>query len=469
MSRRGAPPTIPDRPPGRRTDSRRAGPDNVRAVAAWIIDRTLASRAPAESFLGSAAERFDERDQRLLRELVFGTLRWLRRLDQVIERASARRLAEIQPELATILRVAALQLLFLDRVPAHAAVSEAVDQAHLRSHRGGASFVNAVLRRIAREPSLAAWPVDTDDPVRRLAVEKSHPDVLVARWIRNFGAAAAERLLDANNRPKPLHLLAFRDRGGREVLAEELIDAGLEVEPCRLSPVGLTVREGNPFATAAFARGAFYVQDEASQAAALLPPPRPGERVLDAAAAPGGKGLALLACEPAIRLVSADLSLARLATVAENGRRLGRRLALAVADAAAPPWAGSFDRVVLDAPCSGTGTLRKHPELKWRWSESELARLAAQGERLLGACARAVATGGVLTFVTCSLEPEENEEVAARFLAAWPDFEPVDPTEGAEPAQRAALDPRGFWRLPTGDDHDGFTVHAFRRARRARG
>lgn len=465
MSRRPAPPSVPDRPAGRRTDSRRAGSDGVRAVAAWIVDRTLAARAPAESFLASAAERFDERDQRLLRELVYGTLRWLRRLDHVIERASARRLAEIQPELLTILRVATLQLLFLDRVPAHAAVSEAVDQAMLRSHRGGASFVNAVLRRIAREPALDAWPVELADPARRLAIERSHPDALVARWLAQFGEAATLRLLDADNRPKPLHLLAFRDRGGREALAEDLIDAGLEVEPCRLSPVGLTVREGNPFATAAFDCGAFYVQDEASQAAALLPPPRPGERILDAAAAPGGKGLALLAYEPEIRLVSADVSLARLSTVAENGRRLARRLALVVADATAPPWAGRFDRVVLDAPCSGTGTLRKHPELKWRWSEPELARLAAQAERLLGACAEAVAPGGVLCFITCSLEREENEDVAARFLAGRAEFTAVDPAGSADAVALAPGSASGFWRLPTGEDHDGFTVHVFRRAR----
>jgi 16S rRNA (cytosine967-C5)-methyltransferase len=121
--------------------------------------------------------------------------------------------------------------------------------------------------------------------------------------------------------------------------------------------------------------------------------------------------------------------------------------------------------VVLDAPCSGTGTLRKHPELKWRWNEPELARLAAQAERLLGACAEAVAPGGLLSFVTCSLEREENEDVAARFLAARTEFTRADPAENADPVARAAGPAPGFWRLPTGDDHDGFTVHVFRRAR----
>jgi 16S rRNA (cytosine967-C5)-methyltransferase len=283
----------------------------------------------------------------------------------------------------------------------------------------------------------------------------------VARWLDRYGATATAALLDANNRPRPLHLLAFRDRGGRELLAEELIDAGLEVEASRLSPVGLTVREGNPFTTQAFERGAFYVQDEASQAAALLPPPRPGERVLDAAAAPGGKGLALLAYEPSVRLVSADVAVARLSTLAENARRLRRPLAMVAADAAASPWARGFERVVLDAPCSGTGTLRKHPELKWRWSEAELARLAEQAERLLAACAAAVAPGGLLAFITCSLEAEENEAVAARFLAARVDFAPADPGAGDGFGGHA----KGRWHLPTGGDHDGFTVHVFRRER----
>lgn len=465
MSRRGSSAPSDGRPPGRRAESRRAGADSVRAVAAWIVERTLASRAPAESFLAAAAERFDERDQRLLRELSLGTLRWLRRLDQVIAAAAARRFEEIQVELRTVLRVAVFQMLFLDRVPAHAAVSEAVDQAHQRSHRGGAGFVNAVLRRIAREPSLAAWPVEETDPVRRLAIDKSHPDALVARWLARFGETATARLLDANNRPRPLHLLAFRDRGGRELVAEQLIDEGIEVEPSRLSPVGLTVRDGNPFATRAFARGAFYVQDEASQAAAFVPPPRAGERVLDAAAAPGGKGLALEALEPAIELVAADLSPARLATLAENGRRLSRPLRLVCADAAAPPWAQRFDRVILDAPCSGTGTLRKHPELKWRWSEVELHRLAEQAERLLESAAAAVAPGGWMCAITCSLEPEENESVGAALLARHPEFSPVDLAPLVDPSVAFAVAGPGLWRLITDADHDGFSVQVFHRER----
>jgi 16S rRNA (cytosine967-C5)-methyltransferase len=453
-------PSEPER--SRRLTPRRTTDESVRAAAAWVLDQTLGASSSVEIHLRTALGRFDERDGALLRELVLGCLRWLRRLDHVVALASHRRFEEIESALRGPLRVGAYQLLFLDRVPDYAVVDEAVEQALQRTHRGGASFVNAVLRRIAREPRLAAWPVADGDPVRRLAIEESHPDFLVRRWRERFGETRTRQLLAANNRPKPMQLLAFRDRGGRELLAERLIDEGIDVEPATLSALGLTVRAGNPLATRAFAEGDCYVQDEASQAAALLPSPRPGERVLDAAAAPGGKSFALLAAEPSLRPVLADLGLARLGTVRDNLRRLRRRLPLLAADAGRPPFARGFDRVVLDLPCSGTGTLRKNPELKWRLSEREVGRLATQAERLLGRCAELVAPGGKLVAITCSLEVEENEAVAERFLAAHRGLELAD--LGALAAPLAAhVEGPGRWRVLPEGDHDGFTVHVFQR------
>jgi 16S rRNA (cytosine967-C5)-methyltransferase len=334
-----------------------------------------------------------------------------------------------------------------------------VDQAHQLTHRGGASFVNGVLRRIARAPRLEDWPVEEDDPVRRLAIETSHPDFLVARWLSRFGEARTHSLLDANNRAKPLHLLAFRDRGGRELLAESLIDEGMEVEPASLSPLGLIVRSGNPLASAAFQSGALYVQDEASQAAALIPPPRPHERILDAAAAPGGKSFALLAWEPEVDLTLADVSLGRVLTLRSNLRRLRRSLPLAVSDAGAPPFQGSFDRVVLDLPCTGTGTLRRHPEIKWRISEPEIGRLSSQALRLLEGMWSLVAPGGVLAAITCSLEREENEDVMARFLAAHTGLAPLPLEDLVERNIAAGITGPGSWRILTGADHDGFSVN----------
>jgi 16S rRNA (cytosine967-C5)-methyltransferase len=439
--------------------------ESVRSVAVRIVERTLQSRSPVDAFLLGAAEGFDERDQALLRELVLGTLRWMKRLDHVLVEGSGRRLEQIQSDLLSILRVAIYQLLFLDRVPAHAIVSEAVDEAHRRSRRAAASFVNAILRRISREPRLEAWPVRIESPVERLAVETSHPELVVRRWLDRFGEVRTRSLLDANNRQKPMHLLAFRGKGGRELLAESLIEEGIEVEPSRISPVGLVVRDGQPLRTASFRRGEFYVQDEAAQFVALLPRPRPGERVLDAAAAPGGKGLALLAAEPTIALASADLSLPRLATLAANHRRIGAASRIVAASATASPFRSRFDRVLVDYPCSGTGTFRKHPELKWRFGLGELARLADQAVEMLVGASLAVAEEGRLVAISCSLEAEENEEVGRRFLAERSDFRRAKPDEVTTAQVGVHLDEEGALRIFPEDDHDGFTVQVFERSK----
>ncbi|HEX4952964.1 MAG TPA: transcription antitermination factor NusB [Thermoanaerobaculia bacterium] len=463
MKRAAAVPTPRGFEATRRPPPRREPMGDARAAAAWVVERTLASLAPADTFLADVIGRFEDKDQGFLRELVLGTLRWLGRIDHVVAAASSRPLAQIEPALLAPLRIAAYQLLFLDRVPAHAVVHEAVSQAARVTHRGGASFTNAVLRRIARSPELTDWPITEGDEATRLAVELSHPVFLVRRYLERLGPRATRALLLANNQPKPFHVMAFRDRGGRELLAEDLIDAGLEVEASRVAPLGLVVRSGNPLTTPSFRRGDFYIQDEAGQAAALVPPPRPGERVLDAAAAPGGKSLALLAFEPRVKLVAADISPARLALLRQNLGRLRRQVPMLAADAGAPALSGSFDRVILDLPCSGTGTFRKHPELKWRVSEGEIGRLAQLGQRLLDGVADLVAPEGLLIAVTCSLEREENEDVIARFRERRSGFEPVALSEQLGQPTVDWVRGEGLWRIPTAGDHDGFTVQALRR------
>ena len=441
----------------------------MRSIAAAVLDRALAGRLPLDSLLEGAASRVDERDRALLRSLVLGTTRWLRRIDAVLEAASSRPPGRIDAELLAPLRIALYQLLFLDRVPAHAAVDEAVREARRRGNRAGAGFVNAVLRRVAKAPRLGDWPVTEADPVRRLAVATSHPDLLVRRWRDRFGESATRRLLRANNRVKPLQLLAFRDRGGPERLAESLAAEGVETAPAELSPLGLTVLSGDPLRGDAFERGDLYLQDDASQAAALVPPPGAEERVLDVAAAPGGKSFAAVAWRPELRPLLADVAAARLAPLRENLRRLGRPMPLLVADARGLPVGSRFDRVVVDLPCSGSGTLRRHPELKWRIADAELTRLAAQGLEMLLGAAETVRPGGLLTAITCSLEREENEEVVERFLERRPDFA-LEPVADRLPVTvRAGGGEAGRWRVLTGGDHDGFTVHVLSRSGAASG
>jgi 16S rRNA (cytosine967-C5)-methyltransferase len=437
----------------------------VRSVAAAVLDRSLAGRLPLTGLLRDAAEPFDERDRALLRALVLGTIRWLRRIDAVLALAASRPVARIDAVLMAPLRIAVYQLLFLDRIPAHAAVDKAVGEARLRSHRGAAGFVNAVLRKVARAPRLDEWPVTDSDPLRRVAIATSHPEPLVRRWFDRFGEVATHRLLEANNRAKPLQLLSFRDRGGRRQLAAALAAEGVETRPAELSPLGLTVTAGDPLASDAFERGDLYLQDDASQAAALVPPPVAGETVFDAAAAPGGKSFATIAWEPGARLMLGDLSAARLAPLRANLERLNRRWPLSVADARWPATGPRFDRVVVDLPCSGTGTLRRHPELKWRFGRDELRRLADQGFEMLTGIAATVRPGGLLVTVTCSLESEENEAVVGRFLRRQSDFVLRPVAETLPPTMRAGGGEAGLWRVLTDGDHDGFSVHVLARRR----
>ena len=436
---------------------------DARSLASWVVGKTLDSRSPADRFFRQVEVQLDERDRRLVMELGLGTLRWLRRLDEVIETASSRRLEAVDARLRNPLRVAAYQILFLDRIPAHAAVNQAVEEARRQTHRGGAGFVNAVLRRIARSPGLESWPVRDSDPRRRLAIETSHPDFLVERWIEHFGEQRTRDLLAANNRRKPAQLLVVGGSGGRDLVASRLAEDGVTTTPSTLAPMGLVVTDGDPVATESWRLGEIYLQDVASQAAALVPPPESGHRVVDLAAAPGGKSFSLLAYEPGLHLVAADRSLERLQTLRQNRDRLHLPMNLLLADGEMPPWRSSFDRVVLDLPCTGSGTLRKHPELKWRISSGEIDRLSRQGLAMIGAAAKLVRPGGLISVVTCSLEPEENSGMVARFQEKNPQFGSVDLAELLSPTLSQALVGRGQWQVLPGDVHDGFTVNVLRR------
>lgn len=438
---------------------------NVRAVACTVLENTLSSLASVDPVLSSFGLGIEERDRRLLHQMVFGVLRWLRRLDDIIVEASSRRLEQIDRALLWPLRIGVYQLVFLDRIPAHAAVSESVDLARRRTHRGGAGFVNAVLRRVAAAPSLEGWPVREEDPVRRIGIETSHPDFLIVEWIRQYGEPQTELLAMANNRPKPLHLLSFADRGGRQTLATELAEGGVATEDSSLSPLGLVVRGGNPLDTVAYRRGDFYIQDEASQMAALVPAPLDGETVFDAAASPGGKSFALLATGKDVGVVCADMGLSRLEPLIGNLRRLERELPIVVMDARERAIDGTFQRVIVDLPCSGTGTLRKHPELKWRVSPRELERLSAASLTLLEGVAQLVEPGGILSAITCSLEDTENEAVADRFLARHSEFSRLNLGERLQSPLDEFVQGPGLWRILTGGDHDGFTVQLFCRSR----
>ena len=436
---------------------------SVRQRAAAALDRTLSSKTSAEVHLAAAAEGLGAADRRLLFELVLGSLRWLRRLDWTLGGAAGRSFGKVEPAVRAPLRIAAYQLLFLDRIPSYAAVDEAVTEVRRRGRKRAVGFANAVLRRLAGRRSLDDWPVSGACDVERLGIESSHPDFMVRRWLERFGAARTRELLAANNEPKPMHVLCM---ASPVAVAAELRAEGVETSRDVLSPVGLEVRAGDPLQTEAFKRGRIYIQDDASQASALVPPPRPGERILDVAASPGGKSFALAAAEPSVALAAADVSLSRLLTLRENRRRLDRQLRLLVADARRPALSSAFDRVICDLPCSGTGTIARHPELKWRLSPQGIDALASRGATVLHSASDLVCEGGILCMITCSLEPEENEGMVNRFLQSDSRFSLLA-LDGRVPQRMVSgVETRYRWRVLTTSRHDGFTVHVLRRRRR---
>lgn len=360
-------------------------------------------------------------DRALVTELFYGVLRHRAALDWRLAACSQRHLARLAPPTLTLLRVGAYQLLFLSRVPASAAVNETVALTKRLCAPDDVGFVNAVLRALDRRRHELIVPDLLDRPLDHLTAEYSHPVWLVRRWLKRFGVQRTLHLCRANNAIPPMTLRVNTLVTTRERLLDVLRQEGVEAAPCTVSPQGVVIRGTPPTATRAFAQGWYYVQDEAAQLVGLAVAPRPGERVLDACAAPGGKSihLAELMGDHG-EVVAADVKPDRLGLVAENCRRMGiKSVQTAAADltqASDAARLGRFDRILVDAPCTGLGVLRRHPEAKWHKTEGLIARYAVTQRAILDRVAPLLKPGGVLVYSTCSTEREENEEVVTEFL-----------------------------------------------------
>jgi 16S rRNA (cytosine967-C5)-methyltransferase len=400
----------------------------------------------------------DDRDRALAAEIASGVQRWRAALDHVIAAMAKRPLARLDAEVVEILRLSAYQLLHLSRVPASAVVDDAVNLARRAGKASATSFVNAVLRQLSRRRGalpLPPRPADTSDrpaALDYLSITLSHPRWLAARWLDRFGFDGAEAWMRFDNTAGTLTLRANRVRITRDELAAKLAAEAIVTRPSRYAPDGLIVVEGNPLRSPLFDEGLFFAQDEASQLVALLagdPPPR---RVLDACASPGGKTTAIAAAmQGEGLLVATDLRDRRIdllrRTVAASG---ATNVRIVQADLRQPlPFAGPFDCVLVDAPCSGLGTLRRDPDIRWRRQESDLRSLAATELTMLQRAADLVAPDGRLIFATCSSEPEENEGVVDAFLAGAPGFAPV-PAGAAAPLAADLVDARGHLRTAPG-------------------
>jgi 16S rRNA (cytosine967-C5)-methyltransferase len=425
-------------------------------VAAYDILRAVSEgRSDLPTAIARArAALHDDRDRALAAEIATGVQRWRAALDRIIETFADRPIRRLDPEIAEILRLSTYQLLHLTRVPASAVVDDAVKLVRRAGKRSAAGFVNAVLRTASRRRNALPLPPrpgessDRNGALDYLSVTLSHPAWLAARWYDRLGFETAEAWMQFNNAAAPLTLRPNRIRMTSGELTARLKERGVLVGTGRFAPDALVVEDGQPLRDPGSEAGWFVVQDEASQLVALLAGPSPGTRVLDTCAAPGGKTTAFAAADPGALVVACDVRERRMALLQRTVEATGAaNVVLVQADLARPlPFTDRFDCVIVDAPCSGLGTLRRDPDIRWRRQEGDLPRLAEAQLAMLRHAAAAVAPGGRLVYATCSSEPEENEQVVAAFLTGQPEFAPLD-ARHAHPALPAeTVDARGHLR-----------------------
>lgn len=446
------------------TPARRAAHDVLRAVHT--------GRADLATALERARRRLaDPRDRALAGEIALGVQRRRAAIDHLVAQTATRPLSAITPAALDLLRAAAYQVLFLDRVPAHAAVADTVELAREAGVGRAAGFVNAVLRRLSdnRHPrNLPAAPAIDPGGIYRgarrraaldyLATTLSHPRWLVERWLDRHGLSAAENWAQFDNLPAPVTLRVNLARNSVAELQAVLAAQGVRTSATKLAPHGLVVVEGDLHSAPAAAEGRFVLQEEASQLIVELAGPANESRVLDLCAAPGGKtvGLAERAGSGGL-VVASDFRPGRIALLRRFLARMqSGRVPIVRLDATAPlPFDRVFDCVLVDAPCSGLGALRRDPDIRWRRTPDDLPGLAAAQLAMLCRASETVRPGGRLVYATCSAEPEENEEVVERFRAGHPEYDVLAPDPG--PVTPRVFDHDGYLRtLPFRDGVEAF-------------
>ncbi|HKA20243.1 MAG TPA: 16S rRNA (cytosine(967)-C(5))-methyltransferase RsmB [Blastocatellia bacterium] len=439
----------------------------ARSAAFDILSRVAKENSYASVLIASLSDDLSREDRSLAQEIVLGVLRWQLSLDALIERYSGRSINRLDVEVLIALRIGLYQLRNLTRVPQSAAVNESVKLVKRARVGSAAPLVNAVLRKAANQPNETASDGVTD-PLESEAVDLSHPRWMIERWSRAFGKDDTRLLALANNSAPTVAFRINTLQTSAETVRSSLSDNGVRVRESRITAGAYVVESGRTAVLADAVRaGQIYIQDEASQLIATLLDGRRGHRILDLCAAPGSKTthIALLAADAA-QIIACDLHHHRLIDLVATCKRLGIESVEALAlDGKEPlPFisgADVFDRVLVDAPCSGTGTLRGNPEIKWRLTPNDIIRLADLQLELLNRGASAVAIEGRLVYSTCSLEGEENEGVVRRFLEGADQFDVIEPGAPADLVTR-----EGFVRTyPHRHGTDGFFAAVLRRKR----
>ncbi len=427
---------------------------NPRLAAANALATVLSGKASLNSSLPKQLDKVEARDKGLTQDLAFGTARWQPRLSALAERLLEKPFKSADRDVEALLLVGLYQLLYT-RIPAHAAIGETVGAAEKLKKPWAKGLLNAVLRRAQREYQ-ALLPELDHDPMARTAHPRWLQKALKAFWPEQWEAICA-----ANNAHPPLILRVNRRLGSRDDYLGELKRVGFEASACPFSRDGVVLAEACDVTTLpGFAEGRVSVQDEAAQLAADLLDLAPGQRVLDACCAPGGKTCHLLEAEPALAgVVAIDLEAKRLVRVKENLARLGLSAELIAADARQTDawWDGKpFQRILLDAPCSATGVIRRHPDIKLTRQADDIPALAALQGELLDALWPTLEVGGVLVYATCSTLPTENTEVIGAFLARTPGARELDIAGQLGNPPPGLKQPHGRQLLAQEGGHDGF-------------
>lgn len=402
-------------------------PPGAREIALRALHRAETGKVPPRDALDALFRRYacGDRDRAFATELAYGTIRWRRRLDWMLGQLMRGDPESLTAWIRHILRMGLYQLMMMDQVPAAAATHESVDLARRYGHEGTVRLTNAILRTAIRKRDQLERPVRGEDPVTELGVTHSYPAWLTKRWIGRYGAEGAAELMKAGNRPPLLTVRVNTSRSTPRDLAEALRREGIRVEAGLWLDDFLSIRHtGDLRRLPAHEAGLFQVQDESAGLAVRLLDPRPDETIVDLCCAPGGKATYIAQIVGAGgRVIACDTSLHRLRRVEENRRRMGLgQLRLVGMDGRSPGVDFAADRVLVDAPCSGLGTIARRADLRWRRKAEDIDRLRSEQLALLESGAGLVKPGGVLVYSTCTIEPEENEEVVAAFCGRHPGF-----------------------------------------------
>jgi 16S rRNA (cytosine967-C5)-methyltransferase len=456
----------PPAPRKKERPARSSGADPVRRAAhAALLDFHRSPRNAEDLIVRFTASDFDSRDRAFLRELIYGVLRWRNRLDAAFEIFLSEPPDRLSIGVRTALRLGTYQIIFLDRVPDHGAVNTSVELAGRKSEKWAKGLVNAVLRKV----SLHAFepPEKLED---RLTVWESHPRWLVRRWIESLGPEAARARCEANNAESPVVFRVNPVLTDSASLSDRFREEGVSTSAGRIDPDCLWMKTSpgdrhiSFTDTAPYAEGAFIAQDEASSLVTRFTGVQSGDRVLDACAAPGGKtaGMSWMA-GPEGMVIAADITIIRLTRLKANCARIKVPVGILAMNAGKPAFGEVFDSVLVDAPCSGLGVLRRHPDARWRLKEEYLASHGRTQLELLTNAAHTVRPGGHLTYAVCSNEPEETDRVAEAMDNSG--FVRDSGAEFLPPPARKFVGKDGAFRLcpENGSGMDGFFAVRWRR------